>query len=329
MADQPDSETSYIEIMDRHVKLIPQYGDGDGTVPMFSSQISGVTGTYYVPYQIGASSEHGALTDNSNVQKIVKSILDGKPSNYYTSYNEGATIDKDSTDFAVHSNVHTTIVDETTGNKLGYNSNGGIDEGIDGGTFLSMDGGTYAHISDASDTYKVILNGTNNGQFTLITNVTKSGQSTVFSYPSVPVQQGTIAQVEIAPNQVSSSNMPTLQVNTAGQTSSVSATSGLISPSVSSQTQTTSLQIPSWIKHNADWWSQGQIGDDDFIKGIQYLINHGIMVIPQSQTASQQSQQIPSWVKHNAGWWAQGQIGDDDFVKGIQFMISNGKEFSS
>ena len=247
MADQPPDESHYIEILGRHVKLIPHLGDGDGTVPMFSSQISGVTKTYYVPYQIGASSEHGSLTDNVNIQKIVKSILDGNPSDYYTSYSEGALTEKDSTDFTIHSNVQTTIVDETTGNKLGYNNDGGIDETIPGGTFLSMDGGTYAHISDVSDTYKVILNGTNNGKFTLITNVTKSGQSTVFSYNDVPVQQGTIAQLEISPSQASSSSMPTLQVNSNGQESTVSATAetGLISPAPSTPpTPTTTPSAP-------------------------------------------------------------------------------------
>jgi len=37
--------------------------------------------------------------------------------------------------------------------------------------------------------------------------------------------------------------------------------------------------IPSWIKNNADWWAQGLISDDDFVKGIQYLIEQGIISI--------------------------------------------------
>ena len=40
-------------------------------------------------------------------------------------------------------------------------------------------------------------------------------------------------------------------------------------------------EIPSWIRNNADWWSQGLISDDDFVKGIQYLVEHGIIQIPQ------------------------------------------------
>ncbi len=38
-------------------------------------------------------------------------------------------------------------------------------------------------------------------------------------------------------------------------------------------------QIPSWIKNNADWWSNGQIDDNSFIQGIQYLIKEGILKV--------------------------------------------------
>jgi len=81
------------------------------------------------------------------------------------------------------------------------------------------------------------------------------------------------------------------------------------------------IQIPPWIKNNAKWWSEGQIRDDDFVKGIQYLIQAGIMKIPQTQSETGSSQQIPSWIKNNAGWWANGAITDNDFVKGIQYLI--------
>ena len=81
------------------------------------------------------------------------------------------------------------------------------------------------------------------------------------------------------------------------------------------------IQIPPWIKNNAKWWSEGQIGDNDFVKGIQYLIQSGIMKIPQTQSGYGSSQQIPSWIKNNAGWWANGTITDNDFVKGIQYLI--------
>ena len=84
------------------------------------------------------------------------------------------------------------------------------------------------------------------------------------------------------------------------------------------------LQIPSWIKNNAKWWSEGQIGDSEFAQGVQYLIKHGIMKIPHTQPDSSLSHQIPSWVKTSAGSWASGQISDYDFVKGIQYLVNSG-----
>ena len=37
--------------------------------------------------------------------------------------------------------------------------------------------------------------------------------------------------------------------------------------------------IPSWVKNNAGWWAEGQIDDNAFVSGIQYLIKVGIIVV--------------------------------------------------
>jgi len=84
------------------------------------------------------------------------------------------------------------------------------------------------------------------------------------------------------------------------------------------------IVIPSWIKNNAKWWHDGSIGDNDFVKGIQYMIQKGIMKIPTTQPGSSTSQKIPAWVKNNAGLWGSNQIDDLTFVQGIQYLISNG-----
>lgn len=52
--------------------------------------------------------------------------------------------------------------------------------------------------------------------------------------------------------------------------------------SISAQTNT----IPDWVKSNAEWWADGQIGDTEFIKAMQYLINQGLIVIPVTYVAS-------------------------------------------
>jgi len=38
-------------------------------------------------------------------------------------------------------------------------------------------------------------------------------------------------------------------------------------------------EIPLWVKNNANWWSQGLIPDADFIKGIQFLVENGIITV--------------------------------------------------
>ena len=84
------------------------------------------------------------------------------------------------------------------------------------------------------------------------------------------------------------------------------------------------IVIAQWIKNNAGWWADGQIEDSDFVSGIQYLINQGIMVIPQTQSQEGGSETIPDWIKNNAGWWSEGLISDLDFVNGIEYLITQG-----
>jgi len=84
-------------------------------------------------------------------------------------------------------------------------------------------------------------------------------------------------------------------------------------------------KIPDWVKNNAGWWADGQIDDNSFVQGIQFMIKEGIMKIPVTEQGSgSQDNEIPDWVKNNAGWWADGQIDDNSFVQGLQFMIKEG-----
>ena len=88
---------------------------------------------------------------------------------------------------------------------------------------------------------------------------------------------------------------------------------------------TASQKIPDWVKNNAGWWAAGDIDDNSFVQGIQFMIKEGLMKIPATeQGAGAQNNNIPDWVKNNAGWWAAGDIDDNSFVQGIQFMIKEG-----
>jgi len=84
--------------------------------------------------------------------------------------------------------------------------------------------------------------------------------------------------------------------------------------------------IPNWIKTTAGWWAEGQIGEADFLGGIQHLIKERIINIPDlpQSASSTANSKVPDWIKNNAGWWANGLIGEDDFVSGIKYLVEQG-----
>jgi len=91
--------------------------------------------------------------------------------------------------------------------------------------------------------------------------------------------------------------------------------------------------VPVWVKSNAEWWSEGQILDSEFVKSIQYLLEEKIILIPDSQIyensgkptteSSLDDVVIPNWIKNTAKWWADDSITEKDFVKSIEWLIQN------
>jgi len=84
-----------------------------------------------------------------------------------------------------------------------------------------------------------------------------------------------------------------------------------------------SQTIPKWVKSNAEWWIDQQIGDEDFVAGIQYMVNNGIMYIPNTEPVNSVTE-IPDWIKTSTQWWVDNQISDDDFVQAMEWLVSNG-----
>jgi len=37
--------------------------------------------------------------------------------------------------------------------------------------------------------------------------------------------------------------------------------------------------IPEWIKNTAGWWATNQVSDKEFLNGIKWLIEEGIIVV--------------------------------------------------
>ena len=82
--------------------------------------------------------------------------------------------------------------------------------------------------------------------------------------------------------------------------------------------------IPTWIINNAGWWADDKINDNDFISGIEYLIENKIIKVSTNTSKENSTDTIPTWIKNNAGWWSSGKISDNDFLTGIEYLIVNG-----
>jgi hypothetical protein len=101
--------------------------------------------------------------------------------------------------------------------------------------------------------------------------------------------------------------------------------SGILVPNSSAQ----DTQIPNWIKNVAGWWASGIISENEFVTGIEYLVNNNIILINfvpcndeiQSQYVATKS--VPSWIKNNANWWSENLIDDTDFINGLQYLIEH------
>ncbi|MBS3925435.1 MAG: peptidase [Nitrosarchaeum sp.] len=80
-------------------------------------------------------------------------------------------------------------------------------------------------------------------------------------------------------------------------------------------------KIPQWIKTNAGWWSTDQISDLEFLEGIAFLFEKGIVSVPSKEITVQSNWKIPSWVKTASLWWSEDKISDDDYLNIIENLV--------
>ena len=101
--------------------------------------------------------------------------------------------------------------------------------------------------------------------------------------------------------------------------------SGILVPNSSAQ----DAQIPGWIKDVASWWANDQISENEFVTGIEYLINNNIILLDfvpcnyKTQSQYGDTKSVPDWIKNNASWWSDNLIDDIDFINGLQYLIKH------
>jgi hypothetical protein len=81
-------------------------------------------------------------------------------------------------------------------------------------------------------------------------------------------------------------------------------------------------KVPQWIKLNADWWATDKISDSEFLEGIDFLFEKGIVFVPSKGITAQANWNIPSWYKTTAGWWSENKISDDEFLFAIENLVA-------
>jgi len=223
--------------------------------------------------------------------KISNTIDISNPSNYADIF--GLEIDKKSVQFDGQT-VEIDIVSNSTISDFTFDSD---NEKISFGTLeQSGTGLTEIFIGKVLEPpYAITIDGKNIDDFTITYDETINEILVSFDY-NHPVKQVVVEGKLVSENSSSMHNNP-------GETP----------------------KIPDWIRNNASWWVEGNIDDQAFVGGIQFLIKEGIIQIPETaQSATGGSQEIPAWIKNNADWWSQGLISDNDFLKGITFMVEKG-----
>ena len=78
--------------------------------------------------------------------------------------------------------------------------------------------------------------------------------------------------------------------------------------------------VPGWVKNTAGWWAEDKISENEFVKGIEFLINEDIIQVAE-KTRTESTQNVPDWVKNTAGWWATDAISETEFVNAIEFLV--------
>jgi len=101
--------------------------------------------------------------------------------------------------------------------------------------------------------------------------------------------------------------------------------SSILVPNSSAQ----DAQIPSWVKNVAGWWGSDIISENEFVTGIEYLINNNIILLDfvpcnyETQSQYKDTKSVPDWIKNNANWWSENLIDDVDFINGLQYLIEH------
>ena len=82
-----------------------------------------------------------------------------------------------------------------------------------------------------------------------------------------------------------------------------------------------STYIPDWIKTYAQNWATGEISDNEFMIGLDFMLQNKIIVISDFNYSHSSIDDIPSWFRNTAHWWATDLISQQEFINSIKYLI--------
>ena len=84
--------------------------------------------------------------------------------------------------------------------------------------------------------------------------------------------------------------------------------------------------IPLWFKGNAEWWADGLMGDDDFIQGVKFLVEEGI--VSTDTNTNTIPDEFPPNLKNDVRNWVDGLIDDGEFILELEKWIEESNSSS-
>lgn len=82
-----------------------------------------------------------------------------------------------------------------------------------------------------------------------------------------------------------------------------------------------STYIPDWIKTFAQNWAAGEVSDQEFMTGLDFMLQNNIIVIPNLNYAHHTIDDVPYWFRNTAQWWSNDLISQQEFINSIKYLI--------
>ena len=84
------------------------------------------------------------------------------------------------------------------------------------------------------------------------------------------------------------------------------------------------IMLPSWLKEGAGWWSSGLLSDSEFTATLGFLVERGLIVVPEAGQGGAPAGMVLGGARDAAGGWSRGLISDGEFAAHVSSMIKMG-----